>query len=270
MQKPGNRVVITGAASGLGEALALGYAADGWRIAVTDLDQAACERTAEKVNAAGGEPLAVACDVTNTTDLRELAGRLEREWGGVDVMINNAGVAGGGAFVDVPLEDWDWLLGINLMGVVHGCHAFAPLMIRQGGGHLVNIASMAGLLAPPGMAHYNVSKAGVVALSETLRAELEPHGITVSCACPSYFRTNLLDSFRGPDERPRKIVEKFFESGKLNAGQVAAHIREEVAAGRFLILPHPDGRTAWRIKRFAPPLYFREMRRFGRRLAGRN
>ncbi len=268
MYESRKRVVITGAASGLGEALALGYAADGWRVAVTDLDQAACERTAERVAAAGGTPLPLVCDVRQAGDLRQLAARLEQDWEGVDVVINNAGVAGGGPFVDVPLEDWDWLLDINLMGVVRGCHAFAPMMIRQGGGHLVNVASMAGLLAPPGMAHYNVSKAGVVALSESLRAELDAHGIAVSVACPSYFRTNLLDSFRGPDERPRKIVEKFFASGKLTAEQVAAHIREGVAAGRFLLLPHPDGRTAWRIKRFLPPLYFREMRRFGKRLAG--
>lgn len=263
------RVAITGAGSGLGQALALRYASAGFRVAISDLSLAACEQTLNRINAPEGEVLAVACDVRRIEDFEQFAARLQEAWGGIDILINNAGVAGGGPFQDVTLQDWEWLLDINLMGVVRGCKAFAPMLIEQGHGRIINIASMAGLIAPPGMAHYNVSKAGVVALSETLRAELEPFGVQVSVVCPSFFRTNLLDSFRGPDPRSRKLVEKLFERGKLSAEEVAAHIVQQSGRDQFLILPHAEGRKAWRIKRILPGLLHREMRKFGRKAAGK-
>lgn len=263
------RVAITGAASGLGQALAIRYAKAGWRVAVCDLQTEACDETLEQVRSFGGEALAVSADVRDIDQLRRFADRVAESWGGVDLLINNAGVAGGGPFQDVDLEDWDWLLDINLMGVVRGCKAFVPTMIAQGSGRIINIASMAGLISLPGMTHYNVSKAGVVAFSETLRSELEPYGIRTQVVCPSFFRTRLLDSFRGPDERSRKLVEKFFERGKLSAADIADHIFLHSEKGEFLILPHPEGRKAWRTKRLVPALVHREMLRFARKAAGR-
>lgn len=262
------RVAITGAGSGLGQALAVRYAKAGYRVAISDLDQAACEQTLNMLGH-GADSLVVACDVTQTSQLEAFASRVRDAWGGADVVINNAGVAGGGPFQDVSLQDWEWVLDINLMGVVRGCKAFTPLMIEQGSGRIINIASMAGLIAPPGMAHYNVAKAGVVALSETLRAELEPYGVQVSVACPSFFRTNLLNSFRGPDPRSKKLVEKLFERGKLSAAEVADYIFEQSGQGKFMILPHQEGRKAWRTKRLLPGLLHREMLKFGRKAAGK-
>lgn len=263
------RVAITGAASGLGQALAARYASAGWKVAVSDLEQGTCDETLKMIHAAGGESLACSCDVRSNADLEQFAATVQTSWGGIDVVINNAGVAGGGPFQDVSLEDWEWLLDINLMGVVRGCKAFTPMMISQGSGRLINIASMAGLIAPPGMAHYNASKAAVVALSETLRAELEPFGIDVSVVCPSFFRTNLLDSFRGPDQRSRKLVEKLFERGKLSATDVADCVFQHSERDQFLILPHAEGRKAWRTKRYLPDLLHREMLKFGRKAAGK-
>lgn len=268
MSQQEKRVAITGAGSGLGQALAVRFARAGYRVAISDLQLETCHQTRSLIPGES-QTLCFACDVRRAEHLEQFAAGVQQAWGGVDVLINNAGVAGGGPFQDVSLDDWDWLLDINLMGVVRGCKAFAPMMIDQGEGRIINIASMAGLIAPPGMAHYNASKAAVVALSETLRAELEPFGVHISVVCPSFFRTKLLDSFRGPDQRSKKLVEKLFERGKLSAAEVADCIFEQSAQDRFLILPHDEGRKAWRTKRFLPGLLHREMLKFGRKAAGK-
>ncbi|HEX4870583.1 MAG TPA: SDR family NAD(P)-dependent oxidoreductase, partial [Moraxellaceae bacterium] len=169
------RVLITGAASGLGRALALAWARRGARLVIADLN---AERGAESValcRAAGAaDAVFRLLDVRREADFAAAAEWLEREWAGVDVVVNNAGVAGGGRFEGIDEADWQWMLDINLMGVVRGCRAFTPLFKRQDGGQFVNIASMAGLLNPPSMSNYHVAKAGVIALSETLAVELEP------------------------------------------------------------------------------------------------
>lgn len=255
------RILITGGASGLGRALAARYAADGWRVLIGDIDE---RRGRETEAALGGEVRYRALDVTEEASLVAVRDWLEAEWGGLDMLVNNAGVAAAGRIERIPAADWDWVLDINLMGVVRGCRVFVPLFKRQGGGHIVNIASMAGLLNAPVMANYNVAKAGVIALSETLRFELAPWGIRTTVACPSFFQTNLGESLRTPEPGMSETVEKLLASSELDADDVARIIRDGAARGRFMILPHAAARRAWRIKRFLPWLFNRSMGKLAR------
>lgn len=265
------RILITGAASGLGLALATRYAGAGGRVLLTDLDQGALDAAVETIATGAGagvrERLAtLVLDVRDDGDWEAARDWVQSTWGGLDVLVNNAGVATGGRFEHLPMEDWDWILQINLMGVVRGCRTFVPMMRAQGSGHLVNIASAAGLLNPPVMASYNVVKAGVVSLSETLRHELEPAGIATSVVCPTFFRTGLAGSFRTPDEAVRRTMEKLVTQSDVPADVIAERIQKGVAAGRFLILTDREGAVAWAVKRFVPPLFRREARKGAARL----
>lgn len=246
------RVFITGGASGLGRALALRYARDGWRVAIADLHDERGEAAREELATQGVPALYFHADVTREEDLQAAADELARVWGGVDVVINNAGVAQAGAIEDVSLDDWRWIIDINLLGVVRGCKVFTPLFKRQGHGHFVNIASMAGLLDVPRMASYNVSKAAVVALTTTLEQELADDGIGVSVVCPSFFQTNLEETMRSTDPGLKKMMNKLLSSGKLSADQVADAVVEGVAKGQVHILPHVAGERLWRAKRYLP------------------
>ncbi|MSW52963.1 MAG: SDR family oxidoreductase [Actinobacteria bacterium] len=264
-------MLITGAASGLGLALATRYARAGRRVLLTDLDQGALDAAVETIASGGGagvrDRLATrVLDVRDDGDWAAARDWVQESWGGLDVLVNNAGVATGGRFELLPMEDWDWILQINLMGVVRGCRTFVPLMRAQGSGHLVNIASAAGLLNPPVMASYNVVKAGVVSLSETLRHELEPAGITTSVVCPTFFRTGLAGTFRTPDEAVRRTMEKLVTQSDVPADVIAERIQKGVEAGRFLILTDREGAVAWAVKRFVPPLFRREARKGAARL----
>lgn len=254
------RIVITGGGSGLGRALALEYARAGWRVAVLDRDGDSARSVAAEVEGAGGKSLAFACDVTDGDAVGHASAAIRRGWRGLDLLVNNAGIAGSGTVVDTPEEDWRRIMEVNLFGVVTVCRAFVPAMIKTGAGHVVNIASAAGFVSAPGMAAYNVSKAAVISLSESLRVELAAHGIGVSVACPSFFRTNLLDDFKGSAES-RAMALRLMEKSPLKADDVARLIRRGVAKGEFMIVPHAD---AWRIlllKRLAPDLFFTAVRK---------
>jgi NAD(P)-dependent dehydrogenase (short-subunit alcohol dehydrogenase family) len=209
----------------------------------------------QSVKAAGGNGFVRRCDVRDLSQLSAFAEACEAQLGGIDLLVNNAGVAAGGFFQELSLEDWDWQLSINLMGVVKGCKAFLPLLLRSQG-RIINVASMAALMQGPGMSNYNVAKAGVVALSESLLVELRGQGVKVHVACPSFFQTNLLDSFRGPTPAMKAAVGKLLESSPITAAEVADYIYRQVAEEAFLILPHEAGRQAWAGKRLDPePLY---------------
>jgi len=249
------RIVITGGGSGLGRALALEYARAGWRVAVLDRNREAAEEVAREVEDAGGKSLALACDVTNAAAVAHAATAIGRGWHGVDVLVNNAGIAGSGTVVDTPEEDWRRIMEVNLFGMVAVCRAFLPGLIRAGSGHIVNIASAAGFVSAPGMAAYNVSKAGVISLSESLRVELAPHRIGVSVACPSFFRTKLLDDFSGSEES-RQFALRLMEKSPLTAEDVARQIRRGVRKREFMLVPHADARRILVLKRFAPELFF--------------
>lgn len=263
------RIAITGGASGLGRELALRWARTGARVALADINAERLADVAREVVAAGGSALVQKCDVRLTDDMDALVDCCAREWGGLDIFVNNAGVAGGGTFEKLTDEDWQWLLDINLMGVVRGARAVTPLFRRQGNGTIVNIASMAGILAPPGMSSYNVAKTGVVSLSETLHGELAPYGIRVTCVCPSFFRTNLMESLRTPDAAMRKSFDRLLDSSEITAADIADRVYRDVAAGKFLCLPHDKGRNAWWIKRLWYSRYLAEMVKIGTSLAKR-
>ncbi|HEJ3362967.1 TPA: SDR family oxidoreductase [Pseudomonas aeruginosa] len=253
-----NRMMITGAGSGLGREIALRWARDGWRLALADVNEAGLTESLKLVREAGGDGFTQRCDVRDYSQLTALAQSCEEKFGGIDVIVNNAGVASGGFFGELSLEDWDWQIAINLMGVVKGCKAFLPLLERSKG-KIVNIASMAALMQGPAMSNYNVAKAGVVALSESLLVELALVEVGVHVVCPSFFQTNLLDSFRGPSPEMKHQVGKLLESSPISAAEIADYIHAEVAKGSFLILPHEQARMAWRIKQQNPQAIYDEM-----------
>jgi len=259
------RIFITGGASGLGRALAERYARAGWRVCIGDLDEARCAETMAALHGAAASH-ALRCDVTREEDLKAAAEWLRAHWGGVDVVVNNAGVAQVGTIVDTPLSDWQWIVDINLLGVVRGCKVFTPMMRAQGRGHLVNIASMAGLIHPPRSSAYNATKAAVVALSETLQLELGDSGIDISVVCPAYFRTNLATNARTTDSVSANMVSKLVGRARHTAAEIAELVYRGIERRDFHILTHPDAKMMWFMKRFLPfSLYLASMRRQFRR-----
>lgn len=262
------RMMITGAGSGLGREIALRWAREGWQLALSDIAGSGLADTLRLVREAGGDGFAQRCDVRDFSQLTALAQACDEKLGGIDVVVNNAGVASGGFFEELSLEDWDWQLSINLMGVVKGCKAFLPLL-RKSQGKLINIASMAALMQGPGMSNYNVAKAGVVALSESLLVELQGQGVQVHVVCPSFFQTNLLDSFRGPTPAMKAAVGKLLESSPITAAQVADYIYLQVQAGEFMILPHQQGREAWKLKQRQPKALYQEMAEMAGKMRGK-
>ncbi|WP_296246296.1 SDR family oxidoreductase [Pseudomonas sp. UBA4194] len=253
-----NRMMITGAGSGLGREIAVRWAREGWRMALADINDAGVAQTLRLVEAVGGSGFTQRCDVRDFSQLTALSQTCQERFGGIDVIVNNAGVASGGFFDELSLEDWDWQLAINLMGVVKGCRAFLPQLLASRG-KIINIASMAALMQGPAMSNYNVAKAGVVALSESLLVELRGQGVAVHVVCPSFFQTNLLDSFRGPTPEMKAAVGKLLESSPIDAAFIADYIHERVAVGDFMILPHEEGRQAWAVKQQQPELIHQQM-----------
>ena len=261
------RVFITGAGSGLGRAIALHYARQGAQLACTDRDLASVDETLAQVIKEGGTGLAFALDVTREDDFIAAAKRLQSEWQGVDVVINNAGVATAGDIDAAPMSDWEWVVNINLFGVVRGCKAFAPLLKAQRSGHVVNVASFAGIANPPGMGSYNASKAAVVAVSETLRHELAEFGVGVTVVCPAFFPTNLMNSARVIQPGTVGMVHKFMKKSGVTAEGVAAQIARAVSKKEFLVLTHKDTRQQALLKRIAPESFFKMMVKGRKRLA---
>jgi len=260
------RVLVTGAGSGLGRAIALHYAARGAQIACTDRDESSVKETLTQVVRQGGTGLAFTLDVTKEDDFIAAASRLKAEWGGVDLIVNNAGVATAGDIDAAPLSDWEWVININLLGVVRGCKSFAPMLKAQRSGHVVNIASFAGIANPPGMGSYNASKAGVVAVSETLRHELAEFGVGVTVVCPAFFPTNLMNSARVMQPGTVGMVHKFMKKSGVTAEDVAAQIARAVSRKDFLVLTHKDTRVQALIKRASPEHFFRLVQKTRKRL----
>jgi len=249
------RVFITGGASGLGRSIALRYAKDGAKVCIGDINPEQGALVEQEINSAGGEGYYVECDVRRLTDLEKICDDLTAKWGGVDVVVNNAGVASAGSIEDTTMADWEWILDINVLGVVRGCKAFTPQFKKQGSGTFVNIASMAGLMLAPLMDSYNVSKAGVIALSETLSQELRDDGIHVSCVCPAFFQTNLASSMRSELPGVQQNVNKLMKRSNITAEDVAEDIVRSVKDKSFWVLPHAKERRMWMVKRHAPKAF---------------
>lgn len=257
---PQVRAVITGSGSGLGRELAVQLARRAARLIIADVHAVRAEETVALVRAAGGTATALACDVTRPEDLEAAALEAERLYGGVDLVVNNAGVAGAGMVGDMPLKDWEWMLRVNLWGVIHGCHTFVPRLKAQGHGFILNVSSCAAFASLPEMAAYNTSKAAVVALTETLFAELASTKVQVTALCPTFFKTNLMESFRSPSDRQRKVARGMFEASTMTVEQVAAIALRDLENGRLISLPQLDASWVWRVKRWFPWLYHRVLR----------
>ena len=256
------RVLITGGASGLGLALVRAYLARGARGVAADL---AVERPASIPASATYRQL----DVRSQQDWDAALLWVREEWGGLDLLFNNAGVATGGRIDVESMADWQRVIDINLLGVVRGCQTFTPLLKEQGSGHIVNTASLAGLVHGPGMSSYNAAKAAVVALSETLYFELGPFGIGVSVVCPAFFKTNLHTSFQGKDTDFEATGSRLITESSTTAEEVAATVVSGVDAGDLIILTDKAGRSAYWTKRYARPIYDRALVKGAQRLAYR-
>ena len=254
----GKVAVITGGASGIGRALAHRLAAEGMAIVLADLDEVKMRAVeVELRETTGTDVLPVVCDTSLEVSVQELAQRTLDRFGAAHLLCNNAGVVGQGDPWTGPMSTWEWVIGINLYGVIHGIRAFLPIMQEQGEGHIVNTASLAGLMAVPGAAPYNVTKSGVVALSEGLFIELQRTGspVGISALCPAFVRTNLLEgqqwqdrlgSVPPPSDNPMvRLVDQALRDGVANGidpAVVADEVVAAVRARRFWILTHPETR----------------------------
>jgi len=246
--------VVTGGASGLGRAMALRFAREGMKIVLADVQPDTLKKTEAEFERAGIQVLAVRTDVSKGKDVEALAEKAFKTFGGVHILCNNAGVAPGGTVWEQTEKDWEWTLGVNVWGVIHGIRAFVPRMLQQNVEcHIVNTASVAGLLSLPGMSVYCVSKHSVVTLTECLHHDLVEFGakIGTSVLCPAYVPTGISDSERNRPESLREDKKKSAEdlkreerlrhavqSGRISADQVAEMVFESIKAGKFYILPH--------------------------------
>ena len=271
----GKVAVVTGAASGIGLAMARRFAADGMRVVLSDIEEPALTDVAEQLGATGAEVLAVVTDTSVRAQVDELAERTLDRFGAVHLVCNNAGVGSRGLkLVDVPERDFQWVLGVNLFGVMHGIWAFLPHLRAQDEGHIVNTASVSGLSHRPRMGPYNASKAAVIALSETLRFELESEGsaVGVTALCPGWVRTNISQAVRNLPEQyhyeltPEQAAEMTEYKSRRSAvvgaeaiepDDVALLVRDAVLENRFYVFTHDDDLAAVR-------------ERFDRILDGRN
>ena len=252
------RVLVTGAASGLGAALTAAFRARGDEVLATDLA------------APDGDGRASPSTCAPTTTGPRRVAWVEERWGGLDVLVNNAGVAGGGRVDVCTLDEWQWLTDVNLFGVVRGTRAFTPMLKAQGSGLVVNVASLAGLVHPPGMASYNAVKAAVVAFSETVGHELAPYGVGCAVVCPSYFRTNLMHSMQGTDADVAAKISAMVAESSITAEEIAAAVLQGIDQGVEVIVPDGPARAAHHLKRTDRTAYNAEMRRTAERMKERS
>jgi NAD(P)-dependent dehydrogenase (short-subunit alcohol dehydrogenase family) len=245
--------IVTGAASGLGRALAVRLASGGWTIALADINAAGSDETKRLVEAAGGEAHFEPIDITLLDQWQALRDRLQARWEHLDLLVNNAGIGGSGEVGQFSLDHWRSLLEINLFGAIQGCHVMVDwLKANPRGAHLINTASFAAMASAPSMAAYNVAKAGVLALSETLYAELRPHGVGVTVICPLFFRTNLLANWPCTTEAERRAAEFYTENAGFTAENVADAALRAMRRGRLYVVLGRKARWYWRMKRLMP------------------
>ena len=223
----------------------------------------------EKILYEGGHGISQRLDVSSDGGWDALYQRVLTEWGGLGILINNAGVAAGGRLEDLGMEDWQWLMDIDLMGVVRGCHRFLPLFREQEFGHIVNVSSLAGLLPVPELSAYATAKAGVVALSEQLRVDLHGSPVGVSLLCPAFVQTRLMETFRSHDPRHQQRADRWMAGSNVSAAEVAERVYAAVNEKQFLILSHGESRWVLRFKRWFPGLFYRSVVKAATRLANK-
>ena len=253
------RVLVTGGASGLGAALAAAFAARGDDVLIGD------------IASAPEPPQSIHLDVRSDDDWAAARDWVQENWGGLDVLVNNAGVAGGGRIDVAGLDEWEWITEINQFGMVRGTRTFVPMFKQQRSGHIVNIASLAGLVHPAGMGSYNAVKAGVVAFSETCGHELAEWDVRCSVVCPSYFRTRLLENMQAlqpgkGDTAVGQVIGGLVATAPLGPEEIAAAVIEGMDRGDELILPDEAARTAYQLKLTDRAAYDQLMRKQAARL----
>lgn len=252
------QAVVTGAGSGIGRSFALALARRKGQVICADVNLLAAQETVELIQRFGGRAYAVQCDVGNPEQMRQLAQTSETLLGQpVTLIINNAGVGLGGKFDELSLEDWQWCMHVNLWGVIHGCHYFVPGFKRQGQGAIINVASAASYTAAPEMSAYNVTKAGVLALSETLAAELKKDNIRVNVLCPTLVPTNIIKNGRIPDRYSRLADHALMHFAMTTSDDVATLTLNRLDKGLLYTTPQVDAKLFWLMKRASPSLYAR-------------
>jgi NAD(P)-dependent dehydrogenase (short-subunit alcohol dehydrogenase family) len=250
----GKVAFITGGASGIGFAMARRFGERGMKLVLADVEKSALEKAVAELASGGIEVTGVACDVSDPASVTTAADRAEEAYGLVHVLCNNAGVSPTCNLDESTVEDWRWVVGVNLMGVVHGIQTLVPRMKAHGeGGHVVNTASIAGLVALPSLGIYTATKYAVVGISETLRAELAPFGIGVSVLCPSFVKTRLADSERNrpeglgaPGDPNAFIVEAL--KGGMDAGEVGAAVVAAIERDELYVLTHADSKIGFQMR----------------------
>jgi NAD(P)-dependent dehydrogenase (short-subunit alcohol dehydrogenase family) len=248
--------LVTGGASGIGFALADRFASVGMKVVLADIEEPALARAERTLKAKGAPVLAVKTDVSKAEEVEELARRTYEKFGAVHVLCNNAGVGAGGLTWEQPLTDWQWVLGVNLWGVIHGLHTFVPRMLAQGDeGHIINTASVAGLISSPYLSIYSATKHAVVAITESLRMELDLNGskIRASVLCPGFVATSINESERnrpghlapgatGPETDQQQVMREMARqqvAAGIKPSEVAEAVIEAIRGDRFYIVTHP-------------------------------
>ena len=249
--------VVTGAGSGIGRSFAIELAKRGGTVVCADINVDAAKETVQLIqDQTSGKAFAVACDVTDKTQVEALSEQAEKLMShAVTLVINNAGVGLGGRFEDVSLEDWQWCVNINLWGVIYGCHYFVPKFKAQGYGAIINVASAAGFTAAPEMTAYNVTKSSVLALSETLSAELRKDNIRVNVLCPTLVPTNIMKNGRLPKQYAGLADDLLQNHAFITSDQVVIKTLNNLDAGKLYTIPQPDAKLFWLLKRVSPSLY---------------
>ena len=249
--------VVTGAGSGIGRSFAVELARRGGTVVCADIRLETAQETVDLIHSlTSSNAYAVQCDVGLKEDVKALAEQAEQLLGHpVTLLINNAGVGLGGKFDEVSLEDWQWCMHVNLWGVIHGCHYFVPQFKQQGFGAIINVASAAGFTAAPEMTAYNVTKASVLALSETLSAELRSANIRVNVLCPTLVPTNIMKNGRLPKSYSGLADQLLMNHAFIDSDQVAKKTLNQLDANKLYTIPQPDAKLFWWMKRISPQLY---------------
>lgn len=246
------RVLITGAGSGLGRAFAMEFAILGWRVGVLDIELERALNISKDVCEAGGDGLAIQCDVSDKQQLVVACEKIISEWEGVDILINNVGIPAAGNFEKLSMKEWRRIIDINLLSVVRGSKLLVPAMASQGGGHIINTASFAGIIPMKEFSIYNVTKSAVIALSETLKIELSEKNIGVTVIAPAFFKTNLMERFTCTDEKQRVMANAFLGKTKIKPEYIAKAALKAVKKNRLYVVAPLYGNIFWILKRMFP------------------
>lgn len=248
--------VVTGAGSGIGRSFALELAKRGGTVVCADINLAAAEETVKLMNDLGAKAFAFQCDVGDKAQVQQLSEQAEvLMQHPVTLVINNAGVGLGGKFDELSLDDWQWCMNINLWGVIHGCHYFVPKLKKLGYGAIINVASAASYTAAPEMTAYNVTKAGVLALSETLSAELRKFKIKVNVLCPTLVPTNIIKNGRIPGRYSKLADHALMNYAFTTSDSVAKLTLDRLDKGELYTIPQIDAKSFWLMKRTSPSTY---------------